>query len=176
MKRPWLVLLAAITMGSVACSGPSGAGAGGGPLDACTLIGAQRAGAILGQTVTTKQVGPRPAKASDASECVYSTGSIDGGFMLIAARLGFDDAKAEARSQMATARKDHPPPGIPRTTVRMVDGPGQAAFLGTSSASTELHVLDHGVSLVVSISQPESPAVLARLRKLAEAALEQLGT
>ena len=172
MKLCCMFFAAAMALSSVACSGASSVG---GPLDACTLIGPQRAGAILGKAVTVKHVGPTPTKASDASECVYMTGSVNGGFLLVAARLGFDDAGAEARSQIAVSRQEQPPPGIPGTKVRMVEGPGQAAYLGTSTNMTQLHVLDHGVSLVVSINQPDSPALRARTRKLAQAALDGIG-
>jgi hypothetical protein len=163
-------MLAMIAMGGTACSQVSG-----GPIDACTLISTRHASVILGASVTARHVGPRPSRASEGSECVYSTGRAGGGFMLIAARPGFDDAKTEATAQMQIARHDQPPPGVPGITVRAVDGPGQAAYLGTSSGSTQLHVLDHGVSLVVSINQPDSPAVRARARQLAQAALDGLG-
>lgn len=172
MKPRCIFLLAAMAVSSVACSGPSGSG--GGPLDACTLIGPQRAGAILGKTVTTKHVGPTPAKASDPSECVYMTGGINGGFLLLVARTGFHDAQDEARSQMAVSGKEQMPPGISALRARMVDGPGEAAYLVTSSAFTQLHVFDHGVRLLVSINQSPSPTVRAHAHKLAEAALDHL--
>lgn len=162
-------LFSLLVFASAACSHGSA-----GPIDACSLISAQRAGAILGTQVTTRHVGPHPTRASDGSECVYSNGTVGGGFMLIAARPGFADAHAEAQKQMATARKDQPPPGIPGITVHPVNGPGQAAWLGTSSVSTQLHVLDHGVSLVVAINRPDSPAVRARAKTLAKAALKHL--
>lgn len=184
MKHFCVLIIATLAMASVACSSPAGGSAdsspskssvGSGPLDACTLIGSQRASAILGTTVTTKQVGPTPAKPSDASQCVYMTGSTNGGFMLIAARTGFKNAQTEARSQMAVAGNDQPPPGIPKIELHGVDGPGEAAYLGTSTAATQLHVLDHGVVLVVNINQPDSPTVQSRLQQLAQAAFEHLG-
>lgn len=168
MKLRSLCILATLAASGTACS------RGGGPLDACTLIGPQRAGAILGTTVTVKHKGPTPRKPDDASLCFYSTGKLGGGFMLIAARIGFRDAQAEARSEMAEARKEGVPPGMPPSKVRAVDGPGQAAWLATIGRSMQLHVLDHGTSLVVSIDQPESPAADGRARKLAEAALAGL--
>lgn len=172
MKFSRVSSLAALVLTATACS--YGSASGGGALNACSLISAQRAGTILGASVTSKPVGPKPTSASDGSECVYSTGSVGGGFMLIAARPGFSDAKAEAQSQMETARKDQPPPGVPGIKVKTTNGPGEAAWLGTSSVSTQLHVLDHGVSLVVAINHPDSPKVRAQARKLAQAALNSV--
>lgn len=166
------VRLAVPAMLVLVCTACSHAGSG--PIDACSLISAQRAGAILGTPVTSRHVGPQPTRAEDGSECVYSDGSVAGGFMLIAARPGFTDAHAQAQSQMAVARKDQPPPGVPGISVHPAAGPGQAAWLGTSSVSTQLHVLDHGVSLVVAINRPDSPAVRARADTLAKAALEKV--
>lgn len=169
MKPAIPCLVAMLALSAAACSHP-----GGGPIDACTLLGARQAGAILGTHVTARHVGPKPTRPSDGSECVYSDGTMGGGFMLIAARPGFGDAHAEAQSQMAAARRDQPPPGVPGIAVHAASGPGQAAWLGTSSVSTQLHVLDHGVSLVVALNQPDSAAARARARRLAQAALDTL--
>jgi hypothetical protein len=171
MKFGKLCILTALALGSTACSG---AGRGG-PIDACTVIGPQRAEAILGASkVTVEHKGPTPHDASDASLCFYSTGSFGGGFLLIAARPGFHDAQAEARSQIASMRKEKTPAGVPALAVRKVDGPGEAAFVGTMPGSTQLHVLDHGVSVVIAINRSDSPAVRARASKLAQAALDHL--
>lgn len=169
MKLGKLCVLAILALAGTAC----GRG-GGGPLDACTLIGPQRAGAILGAKVTVEHKGPAPHDAGDASLCFYSTGTFGDGFLLIAARPGFHDARAEARSQMDAMRKEQPPAGIPAMKVQGVDGPGEAAFVGSMPGSTQLHVLDHGVSLVVGINQPDAPAVRARASRLAQAALDTL--
>lgn len=170
MKSTRLCLFAMLALAGAACSHGSS-----GPIDACSLVSAQRAGDILGAHVTTRHVGPQPTQATDASECMYMDGTIGGGFLLIVARTGFSDARAEARSQMETARKEQPPPGVPGMKVQPADGPGQAAWLGTSSMATQLHVLDHGVTLVLAFNQPDSAAVRARARRLAQAALEHLG-
>ncbi len=169
------LLVGVLAVASGACGHGSSGAAGGGLLDACTLIGPQRAAAVLGGTVTVKHVGPTPTKPDDASECFYSAGHPGSGFLLIVARMGFDDAQAEARSQMAVARREKSPPGMPSIRIQAADGPGQAAYLGTTPAFTQLHVLDHGVSLVVNINQAPTPAVRARARKLAQAALDGLG-
>ena len=171
MKFLWMGMLAAVAVSSTACGGATGGGSG--PLDACTLIGAARAGTLLGTSVTTRAVGPTATTTTDPSRCHYSTGALHGGFLLNVKRIEYSDAKAEARAQMRAAGKDAASFGGSETA-QLSDGLGESAWLLTMADATQLNVLDHGVWLVINIDQPDAPAIRARLRKLAQAAIEHL--
>lgn len=115
-------LFVAMAMGNVACSGPSGnnAGAGpsrnsagGAPLDACALIGAQRAGDILDAHVTTKPVGRVPTGPGDPSKCHYSTGVLHGGFLLNIERIHYTDARAAPVRGCTARSKTHCASSLP---------------------------------------------------------------
>lgn len=171
MKLLCMSMLAAVAVSSTACRGATGSSSG--PLDACALIGAARAGVLLGTAVSTRVVGPTATTPTDPSRCHYSTGSLHGGFLLNVKRIHYSDAKAEVRAQMRAAGKDAASFGA-NETAQLCDGPGEAAWLLTMADATQLNVLDHGVWLVINIDQPDAPAIRKRLRKLAQAAIDHL--
>lgn len=158
---PVAIGLALVAVGSI----PAGAAASApGKIDACKLLTAAEAGKIFGTSVTVKPIDTSAAGPDAASMCDYGTGEIGGGFMLLAGRDAYTDAKSEVANREKEAVSDLPP-GIPTPTFEGVDGLGEAAYLAETPESLELHVLDHGVVVVVTMNRkPDASAV-----KLAEA-------
>ncbi len=147
--------------------------AGSGRIDACTLVSATAAGRILGTRVTVKAVDTSAAGPGAASICDYDTGSLHGGFMLIAGRIHYTNAAAEVAYQKKTAAGDVPP-GMAKPTFTDVKGLGEAAYLLKAAGSFQLHVLAHGAGVVISMLQDASPKTLAQSKKLARIALGNL--
>jgi len=145
-------------------------GVGTGKIEACKLISATAAGKILGTTVTVKPVETSAAGSDAASMCSYQTGQVRGGFMLLAGRVKYSDAATEVAARKKEAVSDLPP-GIPTPTFTDVHGLGEAAYLEKTPASVELHVLQHGVVVVITFVRKADQTVVRQCEQLARIAL-----
>ena len=105
--------------------------------------------------------------------CLYSTGHVGGGFMLLAGRAHYSDATQEVLRRKKEAQTDLPP-GIDRPSFSDVDGLGQAAYLSKTPGAFQLDVLDHGIVFVVSMNRDATPAAVARSQKIARVVLAHL--
>lgn len=150
----------AVILTAAACQADKAA-ADGGKIDACKLVSAAEAGRILGVDVTVKPIDTSAAAPDAASLCSYQTGKVGGGFMLLAGRVHYTDAAAEVAS-----RKKEELSGVP--------GLGEAAYLAKTPESLELHVLDHGAVIVVTVSRKPDDATVAQTEQVARAALGNL--
>ncbi len=147
--------------------------AGSGKIDACKLVSATAAGRVLGTRVTVKAVDTSAAGSGAASICNYNTGSLHGGFMLLAGRIHYTDAAAEVAYQKQTATLDVPP-GMAKPSFADVKGLGEAAYLLKARGSFQLHVLAHGTAIVISMLHDASPKALVQSKRLARIALGNL--
>lgn len=146
------------------------------PLDACGLIPPAAASKILKTSVSAKPVIKASARKMGTSLCDYETAQMHGGFMIIAGRVRYHDARKEAVGQQRLMRENPPPPGIPPMTFAgNLPHLGEAAWLVKGPGSSfQIHVLAHGVSLVISMNRDATPARIAQARRLAETALDHL--
>lgn len=137
--------------------------------DACALIPTAAAGIILGAKVTTKPVNTYGAPAS---HCFYAT-SHGGGFSLLVARLHYKNAAAELARQKKAAVAGWPSSmGKPHFTD--VRGVGDAATLLEAQGFFQLHVLARGIAIVINMNHNATTANVAKVRKLAGIALQNL--
>ena len=181
--RHAVAIVAAGAMGLVAaCSGSnsntasnsagSAAGAGG-RIDACKLISADQAGRILGTTITVRAIDTSAAGPNAASMCNYAAPGIGGGFMLLAAHIGYSDAAAEVASQKKQEAADVPPT-LPKPSFSDVQGLGDAAYLYKTPGNFQLHVLAHGAAIVVNRNVDASARAVDQARRIARIALANL--
>jgi hypothetical protein len=166
-------LTGAIALGLTLSINPAASYAGSGRIDACKLVSATAAGRILGARVTVKPIHPVGAGPDAASMCDYDTGSLRGGFMLIAGRIQYTDAAAEVAYQEKMATGDVPP-GMDQPTFADVKSLGEAAYLLKAGGYFQLHVLAHGTAIVISMLRDTRPKALAQSKKLARIALGNL--
>jgi hypothetical protein len=178
--RHGIAIVAASAIGLVAaCSSNSNsAGSGtaasaGGKIDACKLISAEQAGKILGTTITIRAIDTSAAGPNAASMCNYAGPGIGGGFMLIAAHIGYSDAAAEVASQKKQESSDVPPT-LPKPSFSDVQGLGDAAYLYKTPGSFQLHVLAHGAAIVVNRNVNASTKAVDQAKQIAKAALANL--
>jgi hypothetical protein len=147
--------------------------ANGGRINACELVSVGEAQEALGAEVTTKPIDTSAAGPEAASMCSYQTGHVGGGFMLLAGRLQYDDAAAEAANREKEAVSNLPP-GIPTPTFKDVSGLGEAAYLAETPESLELHVLDHGSVIVLTMNRKPDGAAESLAERLAGFAIRRL--
>jgi|GEM_PF-2031879 len=167
-----LLAVVVLTLGLAACASEN-ATADQGKIDACELVSAAEAGEVLGTDVTVKPIDTSAAGPDAASMCSYQTGQIGGGFMLLAGRVPYRDAAAE----VADRKKEElsgVPAGIPEPTFTDVTGLGEAAYLAETPESLELHVLDHGAVIVVTLSRKPDTAAETLAEQLARVAVGNL--
>ncbi len=166
-SRAWT---GAIALGLTLIFTVTACSAGSSKIEACKLVSATAAGRILGTRVTVKAVDTAVAGSDVATICNYNTGSVHGGFMLIAGRIHYTDAAAEVAYQEKTATTDIPP-GTGKLTFSFtaVKGLGEAAYLAKMRGSFQLHVLAHGMAIVIAMDA--SPKAVARSKQLARIAL-----
>ena len=167
-----LLAAAALILTTVGCRAEKAA-ADGGKIDACKLVSAAEAGQILGVDVTVKPIDTSAAGPDAASLCSYQTGRVGGGFMLLAGRVKYSDAAAEVASRKKKALEDVSA-GIPKPEFADVDGLGEAAYLSKIPQSFQLHVLDHGVVIVVTMNREPDDAAVTRSQQVARVALGNL--
>lgn len=171
-----LALLGAVAPGPRPAEAPGttlGAAAGAGKIDACKLISAAAAAKVLGTAVTVKPIDTSAAGPDAASMCSYQTGHVAGGFSLLAGRVAYKDAAAEVAHRKKEAVSDVPP-GIPTPTFTDVKGLGEAAYLAKTSSSLELHVLQHGAVIVITVVRKPDDATTKECERLARVALAHL--
>lgn len=162
----------AVILTAAACQADKAA-ADGGKIDACKLVSAAEAGRILGVDVTVKPIDTSAAAPDAASLCSYQTGKVGGGFMLLAGRVHYTDAAAEVASRKKEELSGVPA-DIPKPEFTDVPGLGEAAYLAKTPESLELHVLDHGAVIVVTVSRKPDDATVAQTEQVARAALGNL--
>jgi hypothetical protein len=167
-----LLAVGGLVVAGVACGGQALAD----PPDACGLIPPAAASKILKTSVSAKPVIKAAARRMGASLCDYETAQMHGGFMIIAGRIRYHDARKEAASQQRLMREDTPPSGVPPMTFAgNLPHLGEAAWLVKGPGSSfQIHVLAHGVSLVISMNRDATSARIAQARRLAETALDHL--
>ena len=168
-----LLAAATLILTTVGCRADGPATAGGGKLDACRLVSAAEAGEILGVDVTVKPNDTSAAGPDAASLCSYQTGRIGGGFMLLAARVRYADAAAEVASRKQAALEDVPE-GMTKPEFSDIEGLGEAAYVSRTPESFQLHVLDHGVVIVVNMNRAPDDAAVTLSRRIARVALENV--
>lgn len=142
-------------------------------LDACKLISADQASAILGSKITAHSMDTSAAGPNAGSMCRYAGRGSGSGFMLIAAHLKYTDAAKEVASRQKEALSDNPP-GLPKPRFTAVKGLGDAAYLATTSAYFQLHVLAHGNVIVINRNTAVSTRAVQQTKELARAALARL--
>ena len=136
-------------------------------------MSATAAGRILGTKVTVKPVDTSAAGPDAASICDYETGTLHGGFMLLAGRIHYTDAAAEVAYQKKTAAGDVPP-GMAKPTFTDVKGLGEAAYLLKAAGSFQLHVIAHGTAIVIGMLQNATPTAVTQSKQLARIAYSHL--
>lgn len=146
------------------------------PPDACKVVDLAQAQQVLGAKLTAKSITPSSAPKG-VSMCNYSDGTVHGGFMLLTAPMHPDDLAAEVASEKksildSSASADA---SLPQPKIQDVSGLGDAAFLVTSDAYLQLHVIGHGVKLVFTRTVGPDPTAIANLEKLAKDVLAGLG-
>lgn len=142
-------------------------------IDACDLVSAAEAQEVLGTEVTTKPTDTSAAGPDAASMCSYQTGQVGGGFMLLAGRVRYDDASAEVANRKKEEVSDVPE-GIPTPTFTDVSDLGEAAYLAETPQSLELHVLDHGAAIVLTMTRKPDAAAESLAERLAHFAVRRL--
>ena len=147
--------------------------ASGSKIDACKLVSATEASRVFGTRVTVKAVDTSAAGSGAASICNYNTGSLHGGFMLLAGRIHYTDAAAEVAYQKQAATLDIPP-GMAKPSFTDVNGLGEAAYLLKTQGSFQLHVLAHGTAIVISMIHDANAKSVSQARALAAIALQHL--
>jgi len=150
-----------------------GPAANGGRINACQLVSVGEAQEALGAEVTTKPIDTSAAGPEAASMCSYQTGRVGGGFMLLAGPLQYDDAAAEVANRKKEAVSDVPA-GIPTPTFKDVSDLGDAAYLAETPGSLELHVLDHGAVIVLTMNRKPDGAAESLAERLARFAIRRL--
>lgn len=155
---PATILTAVILIPALSACHSEKAAADQATIDACTLVSAGEATKVLGVEVTIKPVDTSGAGPDAASICHYQTNQVGGGFTLLAGRVQYTDPAAEMADRKKAEVSDLPP-GIPTPTFSDVTGLGESAYLAETPESVELHVLDHGVVIVVTlVGKPDAAA------------------
>jgi hypothetical protein len=147
--------------------------AGSGDIDACKLISASQASHILGGEIKAHQMDTSAAGPEAGSMCNYSGKHISDGFMLIAAHIQYSNAASEIKAQQKAAASNIPP-GIPKPSFSNVKGIGEAAYLYITPGTFQLHVLDHGISIVINRNVAVNSKTVEQAKQLARVAIEQL--
>lgn len=143
-------------------------------VDACKLVTAKQAAHILGTAVAAKEQNTSAAGPGSGSVCVYSTGRVNGGFMLLAGHEHYTDAAKAVAEYKKNALLDTPTTmGKPKFID--VNGIGDAAYLEEMPGFFQLHVLDKGAVVVVSRNTDADDRAIARVEKIAQLALGGLG-
>jgi hypothetical protein len=176
--RHAIAIVAAGSMGLIAAcssnnSGNSASGSADTKINACKLVSAAQAGRILGATITVRAIDSSAAGPHAASMCNYAGQTIGGGFMLIAAHIGYSDAAAEVASQKKQEASDVPPT-LPKPSFSDIQGLGDAAYLYKTPGSFQLHVLAHGDAIVINRNTAASAKAVDQAKKIAEIALSNL--
>jgi len=144
-----------------------------GKIDACKLISASQASNILGTKVKARPIDTSAAGPGAGSMCNYSGKHMSDGFMLIAAHVKYTNAASEVKAQQKTAASSIPP-GIPKPSFANVKGIGDAAFLYKTPGTFQLHVLDHGTSIVINRNVTASTKTVDQAKQIAVAVLAHL--
>ena len=165
-NRSMRAIVAVCTLGYMATTNAAG-------LDACKLISADQASTILGSKITAHSMDTSAAGPNAGSMCRYAGKGSGSGFMLIVAHLKYTDAAKEVASRQREALSDNPP-GLPTPRFTAVKGLGDAAYLATTSAYLQLHVLTHGNVIVINRNTAASTSAVQQTKKLARAALARL--
>lgn len=147
--------------------------AGNGKIDACNLISAKQASHILGSKIKVHPMDSSLAGSNASSMCNFSGKHISDGFMLIAAHIQYTNAASEVKAQQKAAVSSIPP-GIPKPSFANVKGIGDAAYLYKTPGTFQLHVLDHGNSIVINRNVTASTKAVNQAEQLARVALKQL--
>ena len=148
--------------------------AAGAQIDACSLLSAQEAGAVLGVPMTQKAVDTSAAGPDAATMCHFSSTSSRQGYMLLASWLKVSDLAQEVESQKNEIRKDMQEHINVTPKIEDVSGLGDAAFLVEMTGDVQLHAFAKGAVIVVSRNVDATPENVAQLEKFARAALGHL--
>lgn len=165
-NRGMRVIVAACTLGFIATTNAAG-------IDACKLISADQASRILNSKITAHTMDTSAAGPDAGSMCNYAGKRSGSGFMLIAAHIKYTDAAQEVASRQKEALEDIPP-GLTKPGFTSVKGLGDAAYLATTSAYFQLHVLAHGSVIVINRNTAATTKAVEQTKELARAALARL--
>jgi len=145
----------------------------GGKIDACRLITATQASKILGVKISIKKMNTSAAGPGAASMCSYQGGGVHDGFMLLAGSVKYSNAKQEIKRRQKEAVTDTPS-FIPKPHFKSVDGLGDGAYLADMSGTFQLHVLSHGMVIVINRNTKLNDKTIAQAKQLAKEALGSL--
>lgn len=148
--------------------------AAGSRIDACSLLSAQQAGAVLGVSVTRKPVDTSAAGPGAASMCNYSSASLPQSYMLLASRLKVSDLAKEVASQKAEISKDMQQNIHMTPKFADVKDVGDAAFLVEFAGTMQLHAFAKQAVIVVNRNVNATPENVAQLENFARAAVAHL--
>jgi len=159
------------TAGSQAAGGEKAAGS---QIDACSLLSAQQAGAVIGASATRKPVDTSAAGPDAATMCHYSSPSFPQGYLLLASWLKVSDVAKEVDSQKTEIRQDMQQHLNVTPKIVDVKDMGNAAFLVEMDGALQLHAFAKGAVIVVSRNVSATAENVAQLEAFARAALSHL--
>jgi hypothetical protein len=163
------------TSGSKSAASQSAATeAAGSQIDACSLLSADQAGAVLGASVTRKPIDTSAAGPGASTMCHYASAGSPQGYLLQASWLKVSDLAKEVDSQKAEISKDFQQHLNVTPKIVDVNGMGDAAFLVEMDGALQLHAFAKGAVIVASRNVSATPENLAQLEKFSRAALSHL--
>ena len=148
--------------------------AAGSQIDACSLLSAEQAGAVLGVSITRKPVDTSAAGPDAATMCHYSSTSFPQGYMLLASWLKVSDLAKEVESQKSEIRQDMQQHLNVTPKIVGVKDMGDAAFLVEMDGALQLHAFAKGAVIVASRNVNATAENVAQLETFARAALSHL--
>ena len=106
--------------------------------------------------------------------CNYSSGRMQGGFMLLAAHLSVVDLAHEVASEKKEIGDESMKALKIKPKFEDVSGLGDAAFLVDSGGFLQLHIFAHGNKIVVNRNTKATKKAVDETEQLARAALARL--
>jgi hypothetical protein len=143
-------------------------------IDACSLLSAQQAGAVVGVSMSQKPVDTSAVGPDAATMCSYSSTSLPQGYMLLAGWLKVSDLAKEVDSQKAEIRQSFQQHLNVTPKIVDVKDLGDAAFLVSMDGALQLHAFAKGAVIVVNRNVSATPENIAQLEKFTRAALNNL--
>lgn len=169
-----LLLAAAPACQTSGSKSPGSEKAAGSQIDACSLLSAKQAGAVLGASVTRKLVDTSAAGPDAATMCHYSSASSPQGYLMLASWLKVSDLAKEVNSQKAEISKSMQQHLNVTPKIVDVKDMGDAAFLVEMDGALQLHAFAKDAVIVVNRNVSASAENVAQLETFARAALSHL--
>jgi hypothetical protein len=143
--------------------------------DACTLVDAAAAAAILGEPVTTNAVTPASAANNNVSLCNYETGTLHHGFMVTVGPHHLASIANDAAGRMQDNAKSAADafPDL-KVTLSDIPGLGDAAYLLTTDAYIQVYVFSSAYQVLINRTIAPTPDAVDDTEKIAALALAGL--